>query len=261
MASPRVSQSAIKTLKILDYFTMEHWEWGLSDLARAAKTPKTTVARCLDSLQQVGFLAQDEKTKNYRLGYRLMELGNLVRDKLELRRVALPFMKSLSNQSGETVRLTALDGNEGIYLETIECKLPVRLWTPPNSRGPLYAGASRKILLAYLPEDEIDAIIGQGSIGYTNATITDPDKLKKHLGQIRRQGWASSQGEWFEDSACIAAPIRDRSGRVVGGLSIVGPSSRLTNRRMKELIPMVVQTANAISGGFGYQNTDGEVGS
>lgn len=258
MANPSVSRSVIKTLKLLDYFTADHWEWGLSDIARAVGEPKTTVARCLESLQAAGFLSKDEKTRNYRLGYKLMELGSLVRDKLEIRRIALPFMKSLSSRSSETVRLTALDGNEGIYLETIECKLPVRLWTPPNSRGPLHAGASRKILLAYLPEEEIDAILGQGLTGYTKATITDPDELKRHLAQIRKQGWAYSEGEWYEDSACIAAPIRDRTGRVVAGLSIVGPSGRMAAPRTNELISMVLRTAGDISLALGYEGYGGE---
>lgn len=253
MAASRAPLTVVKTLRLLDYFTADRPECGLSDLSRAARMPKATVARCLAALEQTGFLAQDPETKNYRLGYKLMELGNLVRDQIELRKVALPFMVALRDKSGESVHLTAVVDGEGTYLEKVDSLQPIRLWTRLSGRGPLYAGASRKILLAYLTEEEIDAVIKKGLVKFTDRTITDPDALREHLRGIRERGWAISAGELFPESASVAAPIRDDTGKVVAGLSIAGPASRFTDERVAELIPMVVEAANAISRTLGYR--------
>lgn len=254
MSASRAPQTVVKTLRLLDYFTAERPQCGLSDLSRAANMPKATVARCLAALEQAGFLVQDPETKNYRLGYKLLELGNLVRDQIELRKVALPFMIALRDKSGESVHLTAVVDGEGTYLEKVDSLQPVRLWTRLSGRGPLYAGASRKILMAYLPEEEINAVIKKGLVKFTERTITDPDALKQHLRTIREQGWATSAGELFPESASVAAPIRDDTGKVVAGLSVAGPASRFTDERVAELIPMVVETANAISRALGYNH-------
>lgn len=216
--------------------------------------PKATVARCLAALERAGFVVQDPETKNYRLGYKLLELGNLVRDQIELRKVALPFMVALRDRSGESVHLTTVVEGEGTYLEKVDSQQPIRLWTRLSGRGPLYAGASRKILMAYLSDEEIDAIIKRGLTRFTAATITDPDELRKHLHLIRQQGWATSRGELFPESASVAAPIRDHTGKVVAGLSIAGPASRFTDERMGELISMVTETASAISRALGYND-------
>lgn len=241
-----------KALKLLDLFTADKPRWRLSEMAREVEIPKPTVYRWLSALERAGFVAQDPKTKSYTLGYKLIELGNTARDQIDLAAVALPYMEQLRDRCGESVHLTVVINGEGVYLEKVDTDHPIRLWTRLSDRGPLHAGASRTILMAYLPEEEIDRIIARGLKKFTDKTVTNPEKLKEKLRRIRQQGWAVSKGEVFSDSASIAAPIYNDKGEVIAGISVGGPINRFTEERIKEILPMVVETAGLISRNLGY---------
>lgn len=242
-----------KALRLLDLFTAERPRWGLSEISRESGVPKPTVHRWLCALERAGFVRQDEKNRSYGLGYKLLELGNAAHNQIELSSIALPHMEQLRDRCGESVHLTVIISGEGVYLAKVDTDHPIRLWTRLSGRGPLYAGALRTILMAYLSEKEIDETIARGLEGFTQHAITDPDKLRARLRLIRQQGWAVSKGELFADSASIAAPIHDERGKVIAGLGVAGPITRFTDDRINEILPMVIETANVISQLLGYK--------
>jgi len=249
----KTAMTVEKALGLLDYFDELNSEWGLSALARRASLSKATTYRFLSSLEKVNFVELDPLTKKYRLGFKLLDLGHRVTERLKLREVALPYMERLRDKTQETVHLTAEVNEEGIYFEKVESFSSVRLSTRIGARSPLHAGASFKVLMAYLPADRIDKLIRKGLPKITKNTVTDEDMLRKELQNIRQRGYAASQGELYHGFGAVAAPIRDAEGRVVVGVSVIAPAARLTQERIKEIAPLVKETAREISLRLGWK--------
>jgi DNA-binding IclR family transcriptional regulator len=158
-------------------------------------------------------------------------------------------MEELSSLTKETVLLTTISGTKGIVLERVESELPIRFTLyQPGASIPLYCGASGKILMAYLHEEEWDRIINkEGLHRYTPNTITEIEELKTHLRKIRRRRYAFSDQEVERDARAVAAPILNRSGELVAGLSIVGPMFRINKRKMTTFKGLIIQYAHKIS--------------
>jgi DNA-binding IclR family transcriptional regulator len=132
----------------------------------------------------------------------------------------------------------------------------VRIVARIGRRLPLYAGSAGKVLLAFLPFDHQEEIIRKTIfIPYTSETIIDPDNLRKELNRIRKQGYAFSMGEWVADAAGIAAPIFDHKANVVAALTISGPSTRFNSETQKNLIKIIIPSAERISRDLGYIGT------
>lgn len=242
-----------KAISLLEYFDLQTPYWGLSALAREAGLSKATAYRLLSSLEKLDFVELDPVTKKYRLGFKLLDLGNRILERLKLREVALPYMEKLRDKTQESVHLTIEINGEGVYVEKVESFSSVRLSTRIGARAPLHAGASFKVLLANLSENRINEIIKrQGLPRMTKNTITDEKVLRKELNNIRREGYAVSHGELHYGFGAVAAPIRDIEGKVIAGISVIAPSARLTQDRIKEISLLVTGVAKEISFCLGW---------
>lgn len=224
----------------------------LGALAEATALPRATTHRLLSALRTLGYLQYDPGTREYRLGYKLLERGYLVSEQIDLRPVARPHMEQLRDLTRETVSLQIVDGDAGVYVEKLEPLEGFRLWTRVGMRRPLYAGCSMKVLLAHLPPDRVEQILRRGLQRLTPLTIVDPEALRRDLAAIRSQGYSVTFGESHEGVHGVAAPIRDHAGRVVASLSVLGPAARIPRSRIPELIPQVVHAAQSISRDLGY---------
>ncbi len=244
-----------KALRILALFGPETPEWGVTELALQVGMPKSTVYRVLRVLLQHEFLAQDTVTRRFRLGVGAMELGRRAYEGFELRRVALPVLNQIAALSGETVTLQVLnqEHTQVVCVERAQRQSGLRLILEIGSTAPLHAGSSSKVLLAYLPEEEIEAVIARGLPALTPHTITDPDRLRQDLAEIRRLGYAVSFEETDDGAAGVSAPIRDRSGRVVAGLTIAGPVTRLNQATITRYVDLAREGASQIAQELGYQ--------
>jgi DNA-binding IclR family transcriptional regulator len=237
-----------KTLRILALFGPETPEWGLTDLARRAELPKSTVYRVLRVLVQHEFLAQDTDTRRFRLGIGALELGRRAYAGLEPRRMALPVLNSLAARSGETVTLQVLNQqrDQVVCIERAEGRSGLRLILDVGATAPLHAGSSSKALAAWLPDDEIEALIARGLPPLTAHTITDPARLWAELASVRERGYAVSFEETDDGAAGVSAPIRDRGGRVIASLTIAGPITRMTRPKIDGYVEMVRDGARRI---------------
>jgi DNA-binding IclR family transcriptional regulator len=165
----------------------------------------------------------------YRLGIRLLELGNLVRMRLNVRQEALPYMQALHDQLRETVNLSVRQGDEVVYVERVSSSgQMMRVVQAVGTRAPLHATAVGKVFLA---EDGAEAATAYaqraGLSRLTEHTLTDAAVLNAELLQIRQQGYAIDREEAEKGVSCIGAGIRDDEGRLVAGLSVSAPSDRL----------------------------------
>ncbi|MGD9894681.1 MAG: IclR family transcriptional regulator [Dehalococcoidia bacterium] len=238
-----------KTFRILALFSATTPVWGVTDLAAEAGMPKSTVYRVLRVLLQHEILAQDPLTKRFRLGLGALELGRRAYEGMELRQVALPVLHRIAALSGETVVLEVLNREHDrvVCVERAQRQTGLRLILDIGSTVPLHAGASSKVLLAFLPDDEIEAVIARGLPPLTAHTITDADRLRRDLAEIRARGYAVSYEETDDGAAGVAVPIWDRTGHVVAGLTIAGPLARLNQATVSRYLDLARDGAGQIA--------------
>jgi IclR family KDG regulon transcriptional repressor len=196
MDNPSSVKTIDRLVTILDCFSADHPTWSLGELSEHLRLPKSTLHRFLIALESYGVLYRAPDDRRWRLGYRLFAWGNLAAESTDLRRLAHPVVRDLSVATGETAVLTVYRDGEVVCLDKVETNQPVRVALEVGSRHPPHAGASSKVLMAFLPEEETERIIHQrGLPPLCRNTITDPEALRTELARIRLQGYAESQEE------------------------------------------------------------------
>jgi IclR family acetate operon transcriptional repressor len=241
-----------RTFSILEVFTEARPEWSTTEIARSLDLPVPSVHRILAALRRLGYVSQHEDTRRFRLGAAALSLGERARAVADLRPVALGPLRRLSDATGETALLTVLtpERDRGVCLERVETPQPLRLSVQPGRQLPLHAGASQKALLAFMHEDEIEALIAGPLDRFCQSTITDPRALRRELKTIRARGWASSYEETNVGVWGIAVPVLSDSD-VVCAVGIAGPSPRLSVDRVRQDVVLVHDAAVAIGRAIG----------
>lgn len=238
-------------MSILNLFRTNH-KLSLNEIVELSGIPKTSVHRMVGSLEDMGFISKDHDG-HYSLGLLLLEFGQLVAQRLDIRQMALPIMEALRDDVGEAVNLILKDNKEALYIEKLDTTHPVRLFTKVGRRSPLYAGACSRAILAFLTNEEQDDYLNEIDLKpYSSGTIIDKKKLKMALEQSRLNGYAISYSELENNTCSVAAPIFDYTGHVIGGLSVAGPDVRFNEERLPELIQNVKQAADEISNKLGW---------
>ncbi|NLX92167.1 MAG: IclR family transcriptional regulator [Firmicutes bacterium] len=251
-------QSLERALNILEVMAREGAPISVTELAEKVNLKISTVHRLLSTLSFRGYVEQDPEDNKYKLGLKLLEIGNSVLNhSSDIRTIARPYLEELVEKCNETANLAILDETDVVYIDQVESKnlIIVRMFAQVGNRGPVHCTASGKALLAFYPEAKIDEIIEKlEMVKYTNETITDRNHLKKELQRIRQDGYALDWGEREEHVRCIAAPIFNFEGKVIASISISGPSTRITTYYMKnELVDLIMSTAANISQKMGYK--------
>lgn len=234
-----------RTLTIIE--TLRRMEDAtVTGIADQTELPKSTVHNHLNTL-----LANEYVTKQgsrYMLGLRFLELGGYKRDRMNLYQIAKPEVKELAEQSGELANLIAEEHGLGVYLYREEGEQAVQLGSYVGKRQYLNSTAFGKAMLAFMPESRVHKIIDKhGLPSRTEKTISDREELFEALREIRERGYAYDDEEGLEGLRCIAAPITMPDDRVVGAISVSGPTSRFSGEQFTETIPdMVVSATNVV---------------
>jgi len=250
-------QTIERTSLILDILGQSPQGISIRDLSQKIKLPKGTTHRLVSSLAYFGYARQDSKTRNYFLGFKLVELGNLLLSQLDLRKEAEPFLRDLAERTKETVHMVFLDRGEIVYIDKVELDhnpSGLRMASRVGLRNPAHSSAVGKVLLSHLPEEELNLLIKEkGLPKRTENTITDPIQLKEHLKAVRTQGCAVDDEENERGIRCVAAPIYNETGRGVAAISISGPAFRITKKVVQETLKKeVIETASKISQRLGF---------
>lgn len=251
-----MNQSVVKALHLLDLFLEGQTELTLVEIAERAGMPKPTAFRFLASLEACGMLVKSKNTGQdvrYRLGLKLLELGNIVAEQLEIRTIAKPWMQALCAELNEDVHLVILDGEEAVYIEKIESNQKVRLHTRVGKRSSVYIGSGPKLLLAFLPPEEQRSLISRIKLeDNADSLIQTEEALYEHIEEIKAQGYSISLGEQERETIGISYPVRDYSNKVIAALSVSGPVSRIDSGFQKEIQEKTRETALRISKALGY---------
>ena len=221
-------QALEKALTVLEYLSKIDGDIDLSSLAHALSLPKTTLLRLLTTLKRHHFVQQDEQSRRFSLGWSLIHLGQAAGRVFDLAGLAHPFLERLAGQSGETANLILLDGEHAMYVDQVVSPSIIRGVPAVGAPLGLHCTAAGKVLLGFQAEEESSAIVRRLRLNrLTEKTITDAARLRAELERVRRQGYAVDDEETEMGGRCVAAPIRDRQGRVKAAVSIMGPSQRV----------------------------------
>lgn len=254
LASTRQIQSVARATQIIDHIADHGNQDSLSNIARTIGLSKSTVFSLISTLEQLGYVQQDQTTGRYSLGLRLFELGQIVHASMDIRTIAMPHLQKLAEKHGETAHLAVLSGDEVVYIDKVDSPHSIRITSQIGGRNPAHCTGVGKVLLAWLPVSEFDNIMESKHLThFTPNTITDHEALKQHLQQVRYQGYAMDEEEIEMGLSCIAAPIKNHKGDVIAAISISGPSHRMTCENLSLIRKDILDTASAISGKFGYR--------
>lgn len=239
-------QSLERALDILEVLSRSEREMGVTEISPAVGLANGTTHRLLSTLTRRGYARQVSGTRKYTLGPRTITLASSGRERLGP--LARPFLEELMEISQESSNLAALDRNSVVYISQVPASRMVRMFTEPGNRVPAHASGTGKALLAHQPPEVVDSILGKGELPrFTAHTITDVNQLKDELERIRERGYAVDSEEAEEGVRCLAAPVLGAEGRVVAAMSISGPTSRLDQTRLEELVPHIKRISNDLS--------------
>jgi len=249
-------QSVSNALDILEFFQGEEDEISLSEFSKRLKIQKNTTVKLLATLEFRGYIDHNKTTDDFRLGLKTLELRRNFIYHSGLKRRSRPVLENLVKECNESSYISLLKDFSIIYLDCVETDMIVRVVSRIGSWLPAYCTAAGKSQIAYMSEDELDKHLHATEFRtYTANTITDGDTLKQQLRQIAIQGYAINNEEMEIGVKGVSAPIRDYTQRIIGAVSISGPSSRFSTERMEnELIPLVLKAAMEISGSLGFKN-------
>ena len=241
-----------KAIRILSLFSVFRPSMDANEISKELGLPRSTVYRLIRVLMKYELMEQNTEYRGYRLGIGLFQMGNIVKYQRRVGDIARPFMEELRNITKETVMLDVIEGHRAFVLREIEGTHPIRMTFDEGRAMPLHAGASSKVLLAYLSAEEQDRIIEEGLTRYTENTITDPVELKKELAKIRKNGYAYSDQELDVGARALSAPIRNFSGTVIAGISLAGPVHRFHEANVEAFISLVKEYGEKISRRMGF---------
>lgn len=252
--SEYIIQAVDHALDLLEQFQGDIDELGVTELSKRLKLHKNNVFRLLATLESRNYIEQNRVTENYRLGLKTLELGQTFIKQMGLLRQSRPVLEALVKECNETTYVAILKDSHIVYLDVVETDLTVRVVPRVGSRLPAYCTAAGKIQLAYMTDEELDNYLPAKELKrYTANTITDRDEFKAHLARIVELGYAIDDEEMDAGVCCVAAPIRDYTRRIIGAVSISGPSMRFSKERMEqELIPLVQRAGEDISTKLGF---------
>ena len=246
-----VLRSVTNALAVLEAFSVERPELGVTELSHALGLGKSTVHRLLASLGARGYVRRNPQTERYSLGLKAFEVGSRATGRGGLRAAVAPSLQRLTAATKETVHLGILDDWDVVYIDKIESHQPLQMFSRVGRRAPLHCTALGKALVAFQPDDILERFLRRRFKGYTPATLTDPRELRRELERVRAQGWALDDEEFAVGLRCIAAPLRDHTRAVVASLGMAGPAVRVADDRVSRLAALVRDVAAEASAALG----------
>lgn len=252
---PRTGQPAIRhiasvqrAVAVLDALAADEPALGTNEIARRTGINPSTVSRLLATLADADLVEHDASNGRYRLGLRLLQLGNSVLARLDLRAIARPHLASLVEATGETATLCAPGAQEAVTVDFVQSPASVQSVARIGRPSIPHATAIGKVFLACggtLPPGPL--------VAFTQRTTTDRAKLTAEVAEVAARGWAQSVGEREDDLNAIAAPVRGARGELAAILGVQGPAGRFTGERIREAVEPLLDQAAEISRALGFR--------
>jgi DNA-binding IclR family transcriptional regulator len=240
-----MSQTVDRALTILPL--LAEGPANLEQVATRLGVHKSTALRLLRTLHEHGIVHR-QPDQRYRLGARLFALAQQAAENLDVREIAHPHLVELNARTGHTVHLAVHEGDEVVYIDKVESRYPVRMYSRIGKPVAITVAAVAKLLLADLPEPERRLLAERLEYPrYTSRSLTSAAAFLEELARVREQGWATDLGGHEESINCVGAPVRGPDGRAVAAMSVSAPNVVVSADELLELLPLVRRTADAVS--------------
>lgn len=247
-------QSIDRAFAILEEVARHKDGINLADLSRRLDLHTSTVFHLLKTLLNLGYLRQSESGKRYRIGRGIFALAATCSDEFELADAAAAYLEELAHETGEAAHFAVWSGDQVLILARAQGHSPFQMNERAGMLRPVHCTAIGKALLAGLDPDQVDELFKNNPLpSFTANTITDPAELKHQLERIRRDGVAFDDSEYNEEARCIAAPVSDFRGRVVGAIGFSGPVWRVSLADLSAYAEATREFAARLSRELGYQ--------
>jgi len=251
---PESVSSVLKVFSILQALG-EQKNIGVSELSQRLMMSKATTYRFLQTMKTLGYVTQEEEADRYALTLKLFELGAKSLEYVDLIDLADKEMRFISEQTNEALHLGALNDDSIIYIHKIDSNYSLRMQSRIGRRNPLYSTAIGKVLLAEREQDFIrDTLSRVTFVKHTEKTLDNVDQLIAELNLVKEQHYAQDNQEQEPGLRCIAAPIYDRFGIVIAGISISLPTIRFDESRLSYYVGLLHQAGKNVSSQLGFQD-------
>lgn len=246
-----MDKTAAKVLRAFEYMCRNEKPIGVSALASRLKLTKSNAHRVLRTLVGLGYAHQLDNG-DYFPTLKVWELGNLLVSRLDFVQVAKPFLKQLSQDTGESVYLATLNGNGVVYLDVLESSYPIRIYASIGGSAPPHCSASGKLLLAFNPLFA-KTYLARPLERYTSRTVTKLADVQKTLEMVRKNGYSVNDGEWREGVCGVSAPIHAAYREGIACIGITALKERTPRRKLLGFAEILKKTASRISRELGYR--------
>jgi IclR family pca regulon transcriptional regulator len=243
---PHFVQSVARALSVMRSFTADRRTQSLAEVAKETGLDRATARRLLLTLADLGYVASDGR--NFELTPRILELGYAYLSSMSLPEIAQPHLQALARDLNETAALAVLDGDDIVYVALVPSSRLAAVKINIGTRFDAYATSMGRVLLAGLPDVELDERLGRVRLEpRTDRTVRDLRSLRGEIDNVRDQGWALVDSELEEGLRGAAAPVRDRAGRVIAAANVSVHAGRTTPELVeRDYIPMILRTVRLI---------------
>jgi DNA-binding IclR family transcriptional regulator len=250
----KTNQSLTKALHIIELMAETRGPMRLQDIAHFTTLPTSTALRFLNTLMQQGYVTQDRETQRYSLSFKLCQIAEQIRIGHQLTDIVHPYLEELTRLVGESSCMAVEESREVVYVDVVEGPMSLlQTLQRIGKRAPLYSTGVGKSLLLNYRREEIEALIEEkGITPLTSRTVKDLSELLEEVEQVKLKGFGLDNEECEEGVRCIAAPVRDYTGRVACSISVSGPTKRMTMKRVQEISETVMRIAGQASTRLGY---------
>lgn len=251
------NQSLEKALQIIEFMAEHRKPVRLQMIAEALSFPASTTLRFLATLEKKKYVKQDPDTLRYYLTYKLCKIGNLISSSHKVRDIARPYLMELVEKVSESACLAIDDDGKALYIDVVSGPANIlRVMQRIGKEAPLHCTGVGKLLLQNYDNNELNELLSKtGMEQLTHNTIVSPEELKMELEKVRQLDYAIDDEECEIGARCVAAPIRNYTGKIVASISVSGPVSRMTFQKIELIKNKLKLTADKISSDLGYEES------
>jgi DNA-binding IclR family transcriptional regulator len=255
MSSVESPSAAVeRALAILEAVAQESEGLSNAEISRKLKIPKSSASYILRTLESQSYLTRDAESGKYRVGLKILSLSRGALGGLDVRGVALPIMRHLTQETGLTCHLAILDGPDAVYVEKVEPEGFIRMDTWVGRRMRVHATSVGKALVAHIPQERLQQIVRKSGMDKrTHKTITTLPRLLKELEKVRVQGYAVDDEENNLGARCVGAPVFNDHGSIEAALGLSGTTQQVSTQTMPRILEALKDAARHISIGMGYR--------
>lgn len=240
----------VKASQLLSLLARSRKALSATEIESALELPKATAFRILRTFEHMDYVVK--KNGKFKTGPALVEIGILSLTQVEIRKIAVPVLQKLTDETGFTSHLAIPSGYKSLILEVRDSPNPVQVASRPGSLVDLYCSSTGKVFLAYLYDQEIEEVFRQNPPqAHTRKTITNLTGLRKSIENVRKLGYAMDDQEYHDEIRCVAAPVKNINNEVIAAIGVTAPTVQFPESNQDKVIQSVIHAAQFLSNQMG----------